>query len=130
MSQAIAGLAVSSFAADVKRLWDEVASKTWSSQQLLSEALAGYLASFSESSPASDQIKQLCSQLAYGLDDRDALFRRFLFGSDFDARLSSLAAMGAAGPVYQRAIALTVASQSSGAVSGRSSRVSCWIGRG
>ena len=119
MSQAIAGLVVSSFAADAKRLWDEVASKTWSSQQLLSEALAGYLASCSESSPASDQIKQLCSQLEYGLDDRDALFRRFLFGSDFDARLSSLAAMGAAGTVYQRAIALTVASQSSGAVSGR-----------
>jgi hypothetical protein len=101
VSQATAGIAINSSAADAQELWDIV--KNEADQESLNRALLDY-------SPPSEQMGQLCLQLQYGFGEKETIFRRFLFGDEFDARLSAFDA-GAAGDVYRRATALAIASQ-------------------
>ncbi len=115
--QATAGLTVNPLAAEAKRLWDEVASRNWEDPGTLSAALADYLANFGQ--PASEEIQALCAQLEAGLEDRESLFRRFLFGDELDARLASFGDLGAAGAVYQRAVALSISARAPGTPEGR-----------
>src|SRR5208283_3362088 len=60
-------------------------------------------------------ITVLCEGIANGYEDVESLFRRVLFGEDFDARLASIRSLGASGAVYERAMALTLGAHSQGA---------------
>ena len=101
VSRATSGVAVSSFSAEASELWEKIKGAT--DQESLDRALLDY-------NPPSEEMGQLCLQLQYGFDERENIFRRFLFGDDFDARLSTFDA-GVAGSVYSRAVALAIASQ-------------------
>src|SRR5208282_1582184 len=114
VADATAGITVSPLAVEAKRLWDAIAST-----ESLSTALNDYLSSFDESNPAPEAILQLCEQLQAGLDNPETLFRRFLFGEDFDSRLAAFDALGSAGGVFQRAVALSICSRLEGNAEGR-----------
>ena len=119
VSDAASGIQVNPLAAEAKVLWEEVASRSWPDQQSLRDAVRSYLSKFDAGNPTPDSILDLCQSLESGLESPDALFRRFLFGDDFSTRLASFDSMGAAGEVYKRAAALSIASRMDGTTEGR-----------
>ena len=127
VAQTVSGISASVIAPEAMRLWEEVASHNWSTQEGLDAALRTYLEKFDTDHPAPQEIIVLCEGLASGYEDRESLFRRVLLGDDFDSRLASIRSLGEPGAVYERAIALTLAAHAQGADDSEQSALAAFL---
>jgi hypothetical protein len=110
--EAVASLAVREHAEDLEDLWIEVSSRSFPDAAAREAAIADFLADYAPDDPARALCVALLDEEAAGLEDSGAIYRRYLFGDDFDAYLGELRSLGAASCVYERAAALALAKAS------------------